>query len=1025
MARSFNGRGSEGLYNSELYNLYEIMEHINATPDDVDAGPITSKEGALWLDRLSSGDLKYRMNGEWKTIYNDRFRMICEILSADEPENPVSGQLWLKDGILMYYTGAEWLPVKSVNVSADFNLSSFEQFLIITPMKSAGNLVVDNDGSYYPEIKALFKEEEFDIVDAKQTIFELKNGSYSVGRNTLNVYVNGRKIPKSGYVERSSTSFELLDYVQAGSTVLAEYTNMVQVEQAIADNINDVGISDLIVDKYKTQFLLPNVNLDKVFVNGMYDDSYEQVTNIAIQYPSQGLQGKVTTGVHVNPSKLIDITKKVYKVDKNNPIIPTSERYTEFYGITDGIGKLLVKSDDSSTDYRTVTQGICLSSEAAALFDYVYAITYVFKNVKHDGELIRKKIMLSEDASVHVGDIDDPLCVFTQGLYLSEEAANYTYDKSTGYVSIRLEAKMDIGVIAFPKKENGVITQIDGSGNGVIHMNKTYNDFLLFVYGESMNSAIADYTVDKSDKSVLYVKNAKRDMRYAIVEVMGEREEDQLSYSKGTTLKDPITGNGYIPMLPDNELTETDGVIVFVNGLLIMRNDVVINSAESRIEIDGLKPGMDYIVLKDTGGRFVFSDYVSFSTIPLGHKSDTAIAYVENNFICDAKAVYTTFLPIKANEGEIKCLTTSYEEEWYIRQNRQWVKLDRLDPEVQKLKNCLLHYSSDDYVINILKRFGRKECTIFSYQYANAVEYPLLRGNIMSYESKDLYKVAFNHKYPAGKNSLSIWQNGLRQYPDTSGNHESPNGYFELGNGEFLMPEPIDGNIFYVVEKPEGNEIKACERQILTSADRIPGSHNTYQTDISLNPGNVRVFISGLRQPETTYKIIDSHTIMLYNEIIGSASNFPTETIINEDGEIIELTRDKEDSILIEVREDYKLKEITIPVRYAGQNEFNLETYNSDKPSEGGDELPESLIYSSDFIMIYVNGLAYGKDYKIDKDRETIILTNDTITSALGVDPVEQYFKNNPTAYQKWKAANGGKEYVARPIMDKITFEWR
>ena len=46
------------------------------------------------------------------------------------------------------------------------------------------------------------------------------------------------------------------------------------------------------------------------------------------------------------------------------------------------------------------------------------------------------------------------------------------------------------------------------------------------------------------------------------------------------------------------------------------------------------------------------------------------------------------------------------------------------------------------------------------------------------------------------------------------------------------------------------------------------------------------------------------------------------------------------------------------------------------------DNLPEELFRTKDRVMIYINGLAYGKDYKIEENK--IKLVNSEITKLLG-----------------------------------------
>lgn len=1022
MARTFIGRSSEELYNSELYKLFEVIQHIIDEPNDTNLGPLTSREGALWLDRAAGGELKFKTDGAWKVLFNDRFRMICEILSPEEPTMPISGQLWLNDGILMYFSGSEWLPVKSVNVAAEFNLSAFEQFLIISPVPAAGKLVVNQEDADIGEIKKLYREETFTVTDPIKT-YTLANGTYHLNTNSVNVYVDGRKLPRNYYTEMDTSSVKIVKTDELESSSKTKHTVVIEyVNKEAFDNFKISDANSLIPSQTHTQFLLPSVELDRFFIDGMHTHDYTEISDVAIEYPTEGLQGKLASAIHINPKKLTNIKKRLFRINKTNPIIPVTETNTEYYGIKGGIGKFLLKAKQYG-EYTSIPQGIKLSSDAAALYDFVETITYEFKNVKGNGTMKKGKVQLSETTSIYVGDVSDPLCIFTQGLYLDEDVNNYVYED--GFIKLKMDGKMDVGVIAFPKKETGSIVSLNAKKEGIIRINKTYNRALVFVYGENLDWSLADYTFDTSDRSIIYIKDAKVGMRYAIVETKTSDPEEEMFVSSGIIQKDPITQDVYID-IPPGSISDADNVILFVNGLLVMKNDVTLDTSNNRIEVTGgLKEGLSYVLLKDSNGRFIFSDYVSFNTIPLGHLSNATLVYIENQLATDGRAVITSRLPDKGYDGEIKQLLTNETDDWYYYSSFDgWVPFTE-EKDIDLLNATAASYTSDDYTINILQNFGKKECVYYSYQYANSVEQPLLRGVIKSLQDKDEYRTAFNHVFPSNKNALSIWQNGLRQYPDTTGNPEAFNGVFESGNSNFKMPNPIDGIIFYVVEKPEGTETKSCERQILTKEDIIEGTNNIFKTDISLYPGNVRVFVSGLRQPESAFKIIDNYRIMIKDEILAYPGNFPKEMIELEDGSFVEIEHKHPDSILIEVRQDYALKEITLPVRYAGQNEWSVAAVNQTDLAKGGDGLPESIIDSKDFIMIYINGLAYGKDYKIDVDQQKIILSNEEITSTLGVDPIYEYFKSNPAEYEAWRIQNGGKEYVAKPITDTITFEWR
>ncbi len=1011
MARTFNGRGSEELLNKELHSLYEVMENIISTPDDPAIGPATDKEGALWLDRSGDGDLKYMDNGEWKLISQDKLKMICEILNPEEPNNPVPGQLWLQEGTLMYYSGIEWTPVKAMNVDSDFSISAFEQFLMINPVPAAGKLVVDNNNSNAAQIERLYAEEEFLVTDVLTT-YTLKTGTFYLDSNSVNVYIDGKKVPKSCYEEIDDTTIRINSY--RGNTtssiddkilVCIEYLRKEAYDSVDYTNPNTMEPSDL-----NTQFLLPSVYHDRFFINGLHTHDYKEISSVAIEYPADHLQGKVASAIHVNPDMLSNIKKRFFKIDKNDPTIYISEKDTEFYGIVDGIGKLLLKG----IDYKSTNNGIKLTDEAIDSYKYVQTVAYTFKPSKTKGKLFKGIVPLTETTSIYIGDIDSPLSVFIQGLYLAENPETYIYED--GFLKLKMETKMDIDIIAFPKKEVGnFITVSDNVGT--INVQGTFKHKLVFVYGLNLEVALADYTVDEDDPSILLVKNVMPGMSYAIVEL--ETDDMNMWDTAGVVSKDEISGLTYIPF-EDGKYNELSNVIVFVNGLLMSKDDISIDSSNNRINITGgFGKDSEYVLLEDVEGRYVFSNRVNFNTIPLKDRSDVTLVYIENQLVTDANAVKVSILPKKAYPGEVVQLITPLGFDWYIYKNT-WEKITSTE-DIDTLNNVAVSYYSDAYCIDILKNFGKRDCVYYSYQYGNSVDSPLYRGVIRTIEGKTEYKVAFSHIYPSNKNCLSIWQNGLRQYPKMT---PDSIGYEELGNGSFCIPEGIDGSLFYVIERPEKHEERACERTILTIDDIVDGTDNVFNCNLSLTAANVTVYISGLKQPNNAFEILSANTIKLKGTPLCYPSNYPSESIY-VDTNYTELLREHPDSILIETRNDATLKQLTIQSRYAGQNEFFVEECNSTDPSIGGDSLPTSLIDSKDFINIFVNGLAYGKDYKVDQERQCIVLTNQSFIDSIGGDPIYEYFQKNPVEYEQWRKDNGGIEYQNKNKKDIITFEWR
>lgn len=329
------------------------------------------------------------------------------------------------------------------------------------------------------------------------------------------------------------------------------------------------------------------------------------------------------------------------------------------------------------------------------------------------------------------------------------------------------------------------------------------------------------------------------------------------------------------------------------------------------------------------------------------------------------------------------------------------------------------------------------------------------------------FKTSFKHYYSPGKNELTVYLNGVRQNllsPNDIGFLQSKNrecrpdknnefvlawdnktergapileeeGYYVYhlrkdyrdvkslillvamtdaekikweaeGYKVELVSEPLQNRIFYVIERCEGEEPKACERKILTYKDAFSekGAYasNTYDTaGLILTRGNIRVYVNGLRQPygafqtkesmedhvrgmRQAYRIIDSQTIQFEDPLIGGLGGnegtsgdpkFPIGNIILPDGTTERRYYEELDEIVIEVRRDFKIREASVPI-LDNTGVFGLE-----------DGIPLDLFKTKDRVLIWINGFAYGREYKIEN--ETIRLMNDEVRQYLGMNKTD------------------------------------
>lgn len=1122
--RNFDiGRQQESLLNEEHYNIFKILEPYlkNGSPNSPSSGPISEPgtineiiDGAVWIDRSNDptdSDLKYFSNGEWNLFFKNRFKITQDIISSDEPNEPIEGQLWIDErGVLNYYYRGVWKPIKAVpdNLFEDANLQGFEDFIIIEALTASEKTIIDNFTSWL-------------LAEVPITKWQ-SNTKYTINQGCikdLDIYVC-----KKEHTSNNNNSPDNREY----------WTKVQKLYQ----------------------YIIPNSREDKFFLDGYFvheqcllkentehthDKScqgYKTDTNISISFPIELVDGKTANGVHVNPKRLHKVTKKFIMIDKNNPIIEVPEENTEFYGFHGGVGKLLIKTDNSNTtEYTSVVSNnidcIKLTNRIANIYDFVYTIHYEFLDtkIKTLGTVTKKRQKLNDNNYIWIGPANpDKLCVFAQGLYYAEDKDNiqptWTYNPETEYLYLseklqdyeNLVKTFDFSVIQFPERYEGVITDnfevVNGKEMFRINLPDGYptsENFIVFTSGLELDVVAGEVIRHSTNRRVLYIPSITRDMYlnsskifYCVVGCKGTFDGKQLDMYRGTTRAVYNRQYGvHIPIYTDSRYPVENGLLLkaneapllFVDGVLVFQKEI--ERGNDYITIYGLQEGQEVLLIADNkdetlidnelSDSLIFEDTVSYATIPTP-QSDATIVYVENSILSDASAVYTSKKPVdKGYHGEIRYHINYDADTWYRYDaiKDKWIEISREEKYIDPISNeevlliDVLDKNSRGYThtkksISFLQNLNEEVCTYYAYKFSDSIEKPLLMGycypnnkdgvNIKATENinnPQPFKTSGRHVYVPGRNELSIYLNGIRQELNSpndinfsnSKNREgelgkydefvlaidnntkqgeaikSEEGYYvyslkkwneessvvsnrELSASEIqryenegwiieLISEPNRNIVFYVIEPCETGEYKACTRKILTYKDALASEgayvNNTYNTDeFLLTRGNIRVFINGFRQPygnyttleslETddpyrlAYKILDQRTIQIEDPIIGGMGGnegtlnnplFSIGEIKQPDGTYKKSYYEVIDKIIIESRTDTKLREITIPIKD-----------NSGEFSEL-DGLPAEIFNTKDRLMIYINGMAYGKEYKIEDNK--IKLLNSEIKNLLGI----------------------------------------
>lgn len=1019
--RRFDGRQGEQIYNEELFKIYEILKHFLDEPTDYTKGPDSDLEepGALWLDKQTSPNnahLMYKDNNTWRPVFDDWLSLIRYIRNPDgKPDVAREGQLWISDeGILNWFNGSMFVPIKSrVADTVDYDVSAFENFLIIDPLTMSGGYIVDN-------------------------ISTLARTS-----NDMTQWGSGKEY-KIGDMVYHTTNGKITFYKYTDSNIAWQNATYLSGETIEVDI--DLGYLETV--DLKSQYLIPSEVMDRIFIDGFYVDSesYERQSDVCIQISLNSYQGKTVAASHVNPTALKSMKKRIIKIDKTlksdgTPsatygLIKVNTNNTEFYGILKSFGQFLIKNKD----YDIVSNGIKLKDSAVKYYDFVYCISYEYSTlVKNSGKLYKNTLDLLNQTCIWLGiteqDLKSKILIFSQGLCL--EDFYYEYDEAKGLlkfdgydsngkltndpykmVTPLFESKTDLAIVEFNNKTTlGVLsenllsneivdpgetssagTYIDESGItkyiASIPIPSDVQKPLLFVSGMCIDLYNNDGASIVDGNIIL--KNVKPGSSYYIVDMILDGFD---MYCQSGIVDETCT----ITITDRQLIFKECKPILFVSGMYISSGDIDLSNP-SVIKIHGLVEGQEYTLLK-SNSQLLFDNAISFTTIPLDNNIDDALLFAESSLIIDGGACTTTSTDTSnAVDNEIKYIKTATNEGWYeySEEYGTWNPITNEDSKTL-LDMSTTGYTVNSKTLNVLQNLGNVNCTYYAYKFANSIEQPLIKDYTDNYEIQDnvvLYKI--NDKYPLTKNALSVWINGIKQ--NITEYHDSTNDVYG-----FTMSVPTDENnktldimptAFYIIEKPETNENKSCVREFLSQSTNY-GLYTT--TSTILSPGVPRLFIDGYRQPQNSYVINDSNTFTLLEPALGPDNQNVITT--DKNGNTAVVTVDSKSIVEIEIRQDYRLNEQTIILTDEAIENItkgnvavltpSIEFYNSQTLKE------EIFSVTASEVCIYFNGASCGREFEIDQESKTI-----TIEISKLCEPNDG--SNTPLK------AN-----------DKITFEWR
>lgn len=791
--RGQKGRQSDVLLNGEMHDIYEAVKHIIDCPSDSQVTPEAKHRGALWLDQRTNqlymwvghGYKHGRVRNGWLPVFADKFQIFDEMISDIPDSAPVVGQLWLYGGVLMYFDGSAWQPVKTVEKSdSQINTAMFADYQIISPLNRIGSAVIsDLQLEAYLALQQRYFEGDIDI------------------KEHADLSIDSR--------------WNWGDF-----------------------NKKQLGVIDFDLDDISYQYIVPNMKVDRIFMDDVLDTNYLLQNNSTIQYKRSYLLDerpsyddntpmishvKTPSLIHVNPGKITNIRKRFFKIDKVNPKICCPALNTEFYGfVKDDIGghflipkkqiaqvlserqqiaknfsdknkeainqklkdygydidSLFVEDINAiNGDYDILNDGIYLSYKTSQQYDYVLAITFEFSWMSATGQL-RQGDNRTGSCSFYVPQKLGSTNIFINGF--DYESNYYTWDQKNNVVTVAEDIhdkdNFDISILNVFKHEYGYIREIDITPDNQVAHITTIQDFihpLIFVNGEVLlRSQWEYYNRNTLQETNLHTRSysiigVRRDMCWTIIDMQKEEKTYDINGKEtGTQVIDIcIDDNGYIPTqdfavdsngnpaiplplstkisyeeIEDESLYRLPKVVLFVNGLMVRREDVRYDPIMHVITTEGLRPNMHYVLLDDKEGNLYTEEMEQGikAAISVG-QLDESIVYYNGYLLSEAKAYRfegdESYATSTAMHGEIRAFNN--ETSWKIfnaeyNDKREGVPgvwddaPDNIAEEIKYISNSYTNTKTAVIVSDGVTNTSRDAITVFGYQLANFVEKPFV-----------------------------------------------------------------------------------------------------------------------------------------------------------------------------------------------------------------------------------------------------------------------------------------------------------
>ena len=922
-ADKLNGHFSQRLLNEELYSLHKIIENINY---DEPSEPDTSTNGALWRD---GDNLKYSDGNKWNPLFKSKFAIIDDISSPTQPINPVYNQLWIDNGVLKYYNGSSFVVLKADTADTQTNAFDYYNYLLIHCLKQFGENYASGTSAASYFSKTINSQEWQKTSSDSVYSYTILQTEYQMQSDigyllTTDISSGSNTVYKQPL---DDTEYQIFIDVQGNITIYVNELRNVTISLVGRESIS--GVSGAKINTY----LVPNANNDRIFFDGIETDKHTRYNDVTMMIDPKDIGSANVSLAHVDGKYLSDIKQNIILVSRTSPYVNIKEEYqntnTEYYIYNANTKQMqLMIKYEIAPDYIVIPNGIMLTKSALNKYlttdmdqTFVIAVTFSFKSFKTKGAL---KYYTNIIENVEDGIFIPDTTITTNNSFLlvdNQYIESFTVKNNKLFIP-NYSGKHKIILVKCGKRH--IFAAITHNEDGIITISKhildqfttpilCVNNYYYTKEDLTLNTALQLYTFDMNYLDAQYLQIVEAKDLFVKSGVVDESNTIVCSYTE-------------IPL--DNDY------LLMMNHKLCDNNTIVRSKTSGSLYSKHINEGKHYLLFKSTESEFAINTTISSSKIYLD-KFDNVLTYIDGILTCNTQQVNLTY--------------PEYQDQVILNEQNGFNLYNPADKTstaitdqkiIDALSSVLYNtYSIDNQIIsfdNKNNKYTGKRYAIYAYSYGNSVEKKIITGEINDPDNTDgIYYLNGSDQYTLGTNELSIYINGIRQYPDT---------YTELSPISFKLDTITDSVITYVIEPLENQETISYEYCVIDKTNRIQGYKNTYSTDSILSNGFIKVFKNGVRLNNTEYSIKNSFTI-----------------------QFDEATDD--DVFLIESRNDYSIREASLPVEFDTIKWLAYNNYN-------GYEIPDDLILSRDSILIYLNGLLIGDNscYILDRVNNTIAL---------------------------------------------------